>query len=116
MSHQVVNHALNIPAHLKMKNGEPKYVLKKSLEKILPHEILYRKKMGFSVPLREWAGGYMAGYVQQHLKSFASDTGLFDAEGLSEITNQIKAGSKSNVNDLFTLYFLMAWFKRWMKY
>jgi asparagine synthase (glutamine-hydrolysing) len=116
MSHQVVNHALNIPAHLKMKNGEPKYVLKKSLEKILPHEILYRRKMGFSVPLREWAGGYMAGYVQQHLKTFASDTGLFDAEGLSEITNQIKAGSKSNVNDLFTLYFLMAWFKRWIKY
>ncbi len=115
MSHHVVNHALNIPARLKMKNGEPKYVLKKSLEKILPHEILYRKKMGFSVPLREWAGGYMSSYVEQHLKSFASDTGLFDEEGLRAITAQIKAGSRSNVNDLFTLYFLMAWFKRWMK-
>jgi asparagine synthase (glutamine-hydrolysing) len=114
MSHHVVNHALNIPSRLKMKNGEPKYILKKSLEKILPQDILYRKKMGFSVPLREWAGGYMSDYVEQHLKSFSSDTGLFDSNGLSEIARQIKAGSKSNVNDLFTLYFLMAWFKRWM--
>lgn len=115
MSHHVVNHALNIPAQLKMKNCEPKYILKKSLEKILPHEILYRKKMGFSVPLREWAGGYMSDYVEQNLKSFASDTGLFDANGLTELIRQIKAGSKSNVNDLFTLYFLMAWFRRWLK-
>lgn len=114
MSHHVVNHALNIPAHLKMKNGEPKYILKKSLEKMLPHEILYRKKMGFSVPLREWAGGYMSDYVELNLKRFSSNTGLFDSTGLTEITRQIKAGGKSNVNDLFTLYFLMAWFKRWM--
>ncbi len=114
MRHTLVNLALNIPASLKVKNNEPKYILKQALKELLPDEILYRKKMGFSVPLREWAGPYLADYVDRHLKSFCRQTGLFDENRLCETVKKIKTGSKSRVNDLFTIYFLMAWMKRWM--
>ncbi len=111
---ELVNLALSIPGKYKMQNGEPKYILKKSLERILSPEILYRKKMGFSVPLKEWAGGMMTDYVETNLHEFSMNTGLFDHEGLKSLVKQIRSGNKDSTNDLWTIYFLMAWFKKWM--
>jgi len=43
------------PPTIKFKNGEPKYLLRKAVEKLLPQKIISRKdKMGFPVPLNEW--------------------------------------------------------------
>ncbi|MCI0615857.1 asparagine synthase C-terminal domain-containing protein, partial [bacterium] len=50
LDYEFVNLALSIPAKWKTHNREPKYILKKSFERLLPAEILYRKKMGFCVP------------------------------------------------------------------
>jgi len=113
MDVDMVNFALSVPGRLKMKNGEPKYILKKSLEQILPNEILYRKKMGFCVPLREWAGGMMTDYVESNLKEFCENTGLFNEAGLRQTLQQIRQGDANTTNDLWTIYFLMAWFKKW---
>jgi asparagine synthase (glutamine-hydrolysing) len=114
MDYEFVNFALSIPAKFKMRGGEPKYILKKALEKILPHEVLYRKKMGFCVPLREWGNEIMIDYVETNLKTFCSNTNLFSDNGLKNLLNSIKKGNQNGINDLFTVYFLMAWFKRWM--
>ena len=95
-------------------NNEPKYILKKALEKILPGEILYRKKMGFNVPLREWGNEVMTDYVETNLKSFCANTNLFNENGLKNLLGLIKEGNQNRTNDLFTIYFLMAWFKKWM--
>lgn len=114
MDYELVSFALSVPGRYKMMNGEPKYILKKALEHVLPGEILYRKKMGFSVPLREWAGGLMTDYVEQHLHSFCVNTGLFNEAGLKQMVANIRKGNKNSTNDLFTIYFLMAWFKHWM--
>ncbi|CAN5477517.1 asparagine synthase (glutamine-hydrolyzing) [soil metagenome] len=114
MDYELVNLALSIPGRFKMMNGEPKYILKKSLESILPKEILYRKKMGFSVPLRQWAGGMMTDYVESNMHEFCSNTGLFNEAGLKKQVRQIRSGNQDTTNDLWTIYFLMAWFKKWM--
>jgi asparagine synthase (glutamine-hydrolysing) len=114
MDYELVNFALSIPGKYKMKDGEPKYILKKSLEGLLPDEILYRKKMGFSVPLREWAGGLMTDYVESNLHSFCVNTGLFNESSLRQLIATIRKGNRNSTNDLFTIYFLMAWFKKWM--
>lgn len=110
----LINAAFSIPSKYKIKNGEPKYILKKSLERILPHEILYRKKMGFCVPLQEWAGEIMLEYVESNLKSFSANTGIFDEAGIGRQIDQIKKGNKAYTNQLWTIYFMMAWFKKWM--
>ncbi|MEO8087916.1 MAG: asparagine synthase (glutamine-hydrolyzing) [Bacteroidota bacterium] len=114
MDYELVNFALSIPGKYKMMNGEPKFILKKSLESLLPRDILYRKKMGFSVPLREWAGGMMTDYVETNLHEFCSNTNLFNEEGLKRLVKYIRSGNKNSTNDLWTIYFLMAWFKKWM--
>jgi asparagine synthase (glutamine-hydrolysing) len=89
--------------------------LKKSLEKILPLEILYRKKMGFCVPLKEWAGELMLDYIENNLLNFCKDNPQFDHSGLSKLTQRLKAGDTAVSNTLWTVYFLMTWFNRWMR-
>lgn len=75
VDHRIVEFAFSIPNHYKLKwvgasdqtklhlgtelaesSNIPKYLLKKAYEGILPDDILYRKKMGFPVPLDVWMG------------------------------------------------------------
>lgn len=50
----LVDFLRRVPARYKYRNGQTKYLLKKSLEGILPDEILYRSKKGFGVPIGAW--------------------------------------------------------------
>jgi asparagine synthase (glutamine-hydrolysing) len=50
----LVNHVRRIPASYRYAKGQSKYILKKALEPYLPHEILYRQKKGFGVPIGKW--------------------------------------------------------------
>jgi asparagine synthase (glutamine-hydrolysing) len=49
-----VEWTLGLPTRLKHAGGESKVVLKRALEPLLPHNVLYRPKQGFSVPLALW--------------------------------------------------------------
>ncbi|EMO43009.1 asparagine synthase (glutamine-hydrolyzing) [Leptospira noguchii] len=50
----LVEYIRKIPHEYKYKNGITKYILKKSLIRMLPNEILYRSKKGFGVPVGKW--------------------------------------------------------------
>lgn len=90
VDHRLVEFAFTIPVKYKIKwAGEeaqrksrllmsdriseeydiPKYILKKSYEDMIPKEVLYRKKMGFPVPLNEWFGGDFNEYAKNILLS-----------------------------------------------
>lgn len=54
LDHPFVEFAARVPDNLKIRNGEGKYIVKRAVEDLLPHDIIYRKKMGFPTPLRSW--------------------------------------------------------------
>ncbi len=57
LDHKLVEWISSLPSDFKYRSGEGKYIFKKSLEAKLPHDILYRPKMGFAVPLAKWFRG-----------------------------------------------------------
>ncbi len=57
MDHPLVEWMATLPSSLKIRGGEQKCLLKKAMEPYLPNEIMYRPKMGFSIPLAEWFRG-----------------------------------------------------------
>jgi len=114
LDYRLIDLAFQTPSSLKMKNQEPKHILKKSLERLLPKEILYRKKMGFCVPLEEWGGEIMIDDLEKNLEGFCKDYQLFDFEALQQVIKEVKKGNAVHLNRLWTLYFTMNWFKRWM--
>ena len=54
LDHQFVEFSTRIPQHLKIRGRTQKYIFKKCVEDLLPHEIVHRKKMGFPTPIRKW--------------------------------------------------------------
>lgn len=114
LDNEIVDLAFSLPWKSKLKRGIPKYILKKALEPLLPHEVLYRPKMGFCVPIREWANDILVPYIDQHLQSFCHETGLFREEGLRQQLRQARAGDPSFSFGLWNLYFLMAWMRKWV--
>jgi asparagine synthase (glutamine-hydrolysing) len=69
LDHRFVAWASSLPTRLKIKGGTGKYVFKKALEPDLPHDVLYRAKMGFRVPLAAWLRGPLAARARTALLS-----------------------------------------------
>ena len=114
LDYRLVEYALSIPPSWKQRNGEPKYILKKSLERLLGPDILYRKKRGFNVPLKEWAGPMLQEYLDANLKSFCNDFPAFRYDGLKALTDRLRHGDREAANRSWTLYFLMNWYRHWI--
>jgi asparagine synthase (glutamine-hydrolysing) len=51
---ELVDFVRRVPADYKLRNGTTKYILKKALEPVLPHDVLYRPKKGFGSPIGRW--------------------------------------------------------------
>jgi len=56
LDHELIEFVFKLPSTLRFKNGEKKYLLRKTMRNILPSEILERGKKGFSLPWESWSG------------------------------------------------------------
>jgi asparagine synthase (glutamine-hydrolysing) len=109
----VIEFAATLPSSLKFNKGEKKYILKEAFKPDLPHDILYRKKMGFSVPLASWLRGEIKELAQEYL--FVKSEGIqqyFDMQVVKELWQQHQSGKADHATVLWSmLMFQMWWFK-----
>ena len=54
LDHHLVEFALALPPEMKVRDGVGKVLLKQAVDGLLPHDLVYRKKMGFGAPVSEW--------------------------------------------------------------
>jgi asparagine synthase (glutamine-hydrolysing) len=55
LNHELVQFVFSLPTQYKIKEGFQKYILRKSVDKILPYEITWRKdKVGYEPPQEQW--------------------------------------------------------------
>ena len=79
LDHELVEWAAGLPAALKLRGGEGKAILKKAFEPLVPHDLLYRPKQGFSMPLASWLRGGLAGPLRRRLEGSAlAESGHLD--------------------------------------
>jgi asparagine synthase (glutamine-hydrolysing) len=69
LDHTFVEFAMRIPEHMKIRGMSRKYILKKAVEDVLPHDIIYRKKMGFPTPFQQWMSDPRAAAIFKSLRS-----------------------------------------------
>jgi asparagine synthase (glutamine-hydrolysing) len=104
LDHSFVDWVSGLPPELKLKNGEGKYIFKKAMEKRLPKDILYRPKMGFSVPIAAWFRGPLRQCVRDEvLGETLAGTGIFDAAALERLVNEHQDGSREHSASLWAL-------------
>jgi asparagine synthase (glutamine-hydrolysing) len=104
MDHPLVEWLATLPSSLKVRGQEGKLLLKKAMEPHLPHDIMYRPKMGFSVPLAVWLRGPLRARASESiLGPRLASTGLFDARYLRELVDAHVAGTRDHSSPLWTL-------------
>ena len=90
----------------------PKYLLKKVAEKYLPNEVIYRKKMGFPVPLDLWIM-----QLEKNAKEILCDAEWLDTTQISGLIEECKNNQRSgqiiwmliNVEIFRKMYFTKEW-------
>lgn len=75
LDQQVVEFALKMPAHLKIRGVTGKWCLREILYKSVPRALVDRPKVGFGVPLASW----LRGPLREHCEVFCSRGNLEDA-------------------------------------
>ncbi len=104
MDHPLVEWLATLPSSLKVRGGEGKWLFKKAMEQQLPHDILYRRKMGFAVPLARWFRGPLRERVRNSiLHGDLADTGYFDMKVLAELVRDHESGVRDYSAPLWTL-------------
>ena len=115
LDHHVIEFAASLPENLKLRGLTTKYILKKTLQKLLPSENLTRGKMGFGVPIGQWFRGQMQPFLRENLLSErAARRGLFRPEAVRRLVELHTRGERDYTHQLWTLLMLELWFQRFI--
>jgi len=112
MDHPLVEWLASLPSDLKIRSGESKYLLKESMAQQLPHELMYRPKMGFAVPLARWLRGPLRSKVSSALLGQPmAETNLFNMAYVGELIDAHMTGRKDYSTPLWTLLMFEAFLR-----
>jgi asparagine synthase (glutamine-hydrolysing) len=96
LDHRLIEFAARLPVSMRLRGGTGKWLLKRAMQRYLPDEILYRRKMGFVTPISAWFRGPLAAEANAipHGSALA-ETGWFD----SGVLEQLVVGHRSGRSD-----------------
>jgi asparagine synthase (glutamine-hydrolysing) len=115
LDHKVIEFAASLPESLKMRRIETKSLLKKVAARLVPREVVYRRKMGFGVPVGKWFRGEMKSFVSDILLSDkALNRGIIRPEVLRRYVSEHTSGERDHQFQLWTLFMLELWFQRFI--
>lgn len=110
LDHTLLEFTASMPPQLKLKGRETKYIFKKVLGEILPHEILYRKKKGFGVPLESWFRVDLYTYCQEILLDRSNPLLLLiKADQVQTLIQQHREGTCDHAYKIWALLTLACW-------
>jgi asparagine synthase (glutamine-hydrolysing) len=107
LDHKLMELIAQIPSGLKLQNGTGKYIFKKSLECVLPKDVLTRAKKGFSMPVAEWFRGELKDYA--HAAIFDSPDEILSNEFLRRCWNQHQRGQRDWSAMLWSVLMFKSW-------
>jgi asparagine synthase (glutamine-hydrolysing) len=110
LDNPLVEFTARIPAAHQIKGMAGKFILKEAVEDLLPHDIIYRKKMGFPTPWAYWLSGPQLQQIETLLtEPRSSARGLFRADAISRIFAEHRAGHRDHGNRIWRLLNLELW-------
>ncbi len=115
LDHKLVEYATALPDRLRLNGQHGKYLLKKYAETLLPHEIVYRRKQGFPVPISSWFRNELYTRTAEILLDRSSlDRGYFNPEYIENLLRRHRQGREDLSRRIFALLNLELWHRKYM--
>ncbi|MEG8042739.1 amidotransferase 1, exosortase A system-associated [Sphingomonas sp. LR59] len=113
LDHRLIEFCATLPANMRLRHGEGKWLMKKAMEPYLPREILYRQKMGFVTPISAWFREGLAGEASALARSRTlGETGWFDMATIARIADEHRMGRAEHGRTLWQFVMLERSMKR----
>jgi len=114
LDYRLVEYVTTIPGCLKIKEGNVKDILKKTVEPLLPDGVTRRPKEGFVLPVFDWLSGTLQDYLQEVLAADRiSRHGLWNQEEVSRLLKRFLAGDKTKVAKIWNLMMFQIWWEQY---
>jgi asparagine synthase (glutamine-hydrolysing) len=115
LDHELLELSARIPSSLKVRDGETKWILKRSYENQLPDSIVRRPKSGFEIPIDSWLRGPLREMFEAHvLDPGARVAGLVDQDRVRRLYGAHRAGTGRHGATLWGLLVLARWADRYL--
>jgi asparagine synthase (glutamine-hydrolysing) len=110
LNYELVELAARMPPNLKLRGFKRKYILKRAAERLLPREVVWRRKAGFGAPLRSWLRGPLLEMTQDLLsEERIRRRGHFRPEAVQRIVRENLLGREDYNLQVFQLLTLELW-------
>ena len=110
LSKELIEFAALIPASLRLRGYNTKYLLKKLAARYVPPEIVYRKKRGFVMPISGWLRGELAGSMRAVLQSRSfAERDWIRPDSVQRMIAEHSSGQRNWSEQLWTLFVLELW-------
>lgn len=115
LNREIIELAARMPPDLKLRGFKRKYILKRALEKLLPHDVVWRKKAGFGAPIRSWLRGALRPLVEDLLsEETVRRRGLFQPAEVRRVIDANLSGREDYNLQVFQLLNLELWQRRFI--
>jgi asparagine synthase (glutamine-hydrolysing) len=114
LDHRVVEFAWTLPRHMRIRNGETKWLLRRVLDRYVPRALIDRPKMGFGIPLADWLRGPLRDWAEDLLDP-ARLGGMLDAAAVRTRWSEHISGQRNWAYGLWTILMFEAWRRRWQQ-
>lgn len=113
LDHRVVEAAWRLPAHMKLRNGTTKWILRQILRRYVPPGLVRLPKYGFSIPLGRWLRGPLRPWAEELLdEKRLKDQGLIAVAPVRQRWQQHLRGHADWSQSLWAVLMLQAWWWR----
>jgi asparagine synthase (glutamine-hydrolysing) len=110
LNYELVELAARMPVDLKLRGLKRKYILKRVAEKLLPKDVVWRKKAGFGAPIRSWLRGPLRPMVDDLLsEETVQKRGLFNPQEVRRVIEMNLSGREDYNLQVFQLLTLELW-------
>ena len=110
IDHTLMEFMATVPPELKLRGFEKKHLLKRAFENILPRQILYRRKQGFTVPLTLWFRNELNPFIRSMLsKDRLERTGLFRWSSVERMLDEHMRHKENHHSRIWALLIFMVW-------
>jgi asparagine synthase (glutamine-hydrolysing) len=110
LDHRIVELAASMPSDMKVRNGAGKYIFKQALRGHLPDEIIFRKKMGFGIPLPQWFRSGIRDFARTYI--LEREDPFLSSAFVKKVWTDHQSGLRDCSYQLWNILMFRVWYER----